>query len=258
MTTVDLSDSPVLLRLVEGLRGALGDELVSVVLYGSAARGDYDASTSDLNILIVASDLKPTTLARLSGPIRRWERSGQPMVRLLSPAIIRESADVFPIEFLDLQASHRVLHGSDPFATFEVELSHLRMQCERELREKMMRLREAYIEAHDAPPALTRLLTQSYSTFVALFRGCLRLHGDPVPAHNEEVAAAFARAADIDVAPFDEIAQLKHGEAPRSDLTELFARYYDALTAAVARINRFAPPAGDPAASTQPIGGMEG
>lgn len=249
MTTVDLSDSPVLQRLVNGLHGALGDELVSVVLYGSAARGDYEAATSDLNVLIVAGDLTPRTLERLSGPVRRWERSGQPMVRLLSPAIIRESADVFPIEFLDLQASHRVLHGSDPFAAFEMELSHLRTQCERELREKMMRLREAYIETHDAPQGLTRLLTESYSTFVALFRGCLRLHGDPVPVHNEEVAAAFARAADIDPAPFDEIAQLKHGEAPRADLTGLFARYYQALTAAVARIDRFAPPAGDPAAT---------
>ncbi len=144
MTTVDLSSSPVLRKLVEGLRGALGDELVSVVLYGSAARGDYEASTSDLNVLIVVSDLTPRTLERLSGPVRRWGRSGQPMLRLLSPAIIRESADVFPIEFLDLQTSHRVLHDGDPFVTLEVQLNHLRGQCERELREKMMRLREAY------------------------------------------------------------------------------------------------------------------
>ena len=258
MTTVDLSSSPVLRKLVEGLRGALGDELVSVVLYGSAARGDYEASTSDLNVLIVVSDLTPRTLERLSGPVRRWERSGQPMLRLLSPAIIRESADVFPIEFLDLQTSHRVLHGGDPFVTLEVQLNHLRGQCERELREKMMRLREAYIETHDAPQALVRLLTESYSTFVALFRGCLRLHGDPVPVHNEEVATAFARAADIDRGPFDEVAQLKHGEAPRSDLSALFGRYYDALTAAVARVDRFAPPAGGRAASAEQIGGIEG
>ncbi len=241
MSTVDLGGTPVLQKLVEGLREALGDQLASVVLYGSAARGDYEASTSDLNVLLVVHDLTPQTLEKLSGPVRRWERSGQPMVRLLSPAIIRESADVFPIEFLDLQASHRVLHGSDPFAAFEVHLDHLRVQCERELREKMMRLREAYMETYDAPRALTRLLTESYSTFVALFRGCLRLHGDPVPVHNSEVAAAFAEAAGIDPAPFDEVAQLKQGEAPRSDPSALFGRYYDALTAAVARIDRFAP-----------------
>ena len=255
MATVDLSGSPVLQRLVEGLHAALGDDLVSVVLYGSAARGDYDAAASDLNILIVARDLTPEVLEHLSGPIRRWDRSGQPMPRLLSPAIIQESADVFPIEFLDIRASHRVLHGSDPFAAMEVHLDQLRTQCERELREKMMRLREAYLQAHDAPSALTRLLTDSYSTFVAIFRGCLHLHGDSVPVHNEEVAAAFAEAAELDRAPFDEVARLRHGETAGSDPSALFARYYGVLTAAVARINRFAPPAGGAAAT---LGGTNG
>ncbi len=255
MATVDLSGSPVLQKLVDGLHTAMGDDLVSVVLYGSAARGDYDAAASDLNVLIVVRELAPEALEHLSGPIRRWDRSGQPMPRLLSSTIIQESADVFPIEFLDIRASHRVLHGTDPFAAMEVHLDHLRAQCERELREKMMRLREAYLQAHDAPSVLTRLLTESYSTFVAIFRGCLHLHGDPVPVNNEEVAAAFAEAAELDRAPFDEVARLRHGEAAGSDPSALFARYYGTLTAAVARIDRFAPPPGGAAAT---IGGTNG
>ena len=161
MATMDLSGSPVLQKLVDGLHTAMGDDLVSVVLYGSAARGDYDAAASDLNVLIVVRELAPEALEHLSGPIRRWDRSGQPMPRLLSPTIIQESADVFPIEFLDIRASHRVLHGTDPFTAMGVHLDHLRAQCERELREKMMRLREAYLQAHDAPSVLTRLLAIS-------------------------------------------------------------------------------------------------
>ena len=242
--TTDVKVDSALTKLVDSLRAAVGEDLVSVVLYGSAARGDYEKATSDLNVLIVMERLTPQALERVSAPVKKWERSGQPPPRLLSRPIISESADVFPIEFLDLKAAHRILYGEALFADLDIHLDHLRTQCERELREKMMRLREAYLEVHDSPRKLNRLLTDSYSTFVALFRGCLHLHGDEVPAHNDEVAAAFAAAADLDRAPLDEVALLKHGQAAGGNPKELFARYYDELTKAVARIDRFAPSPG--------------
>jgi hypothetical protein len=105
-----------------------------------------------------------------------------------------------------------IVTGDDPFAATEVHPEHLRLQCERELREKMMRLREGYVETHDRPRELRRLLTDSYTTFVALFRGCLHLLGDDVPVHNDEVASAFCARGGIDAAPFHEVDRLKRGE----------------------------------------------
>jgi len=74
--------------------------------------------------------------------------------------------------------------------------------CERELREKMMRLREAYVEHHGSARELRRLLVTSYTTFVALFRGCLHLLGGEVPLHNDEVVSAFCERAGLDPEPF--------------------------------------------------------
>ena len=153
--------------------------------------------------------------------------------------MVQDSADFFPIEFLDLRASRQVLFGDDPFRDLEVHTGHLRLQCERELREKMMRLREAYIQVYDVPRKLTRLLTESYTTFVALFRRCLYLDGDGVPVHNEDVVAAFCERAGLDRGPFDDVAQLKRGHAPGTSSEPLFARYYRELTKAVGRIDRF-------------------
>ncbi|MBV9084254.1 MAG: hypothetical protein JOZ62_16375, partial [Acidobacteriaceae bacterium] len=39
--------------LVSRLKPALGDALVSAILYGSAAAGDYNEHASDLNVLCV-------------------------------------------------------------------------------------------------------------------------------------------------------------------------------------------------------------
>jgi predicted nucleotidyltransferase len=232
---------PRLDRMLHELREGLGERLSSVVLYGSAARGDYHERTSDLNLLLVLSDVSPATLELLGRAVAHWERQGQPVPRLFTPELIADSADVFPIEFLDIGRERIVLHGADPFATLEVHPQHLRLQCERELREKMMRLREGYVEVQARPRQLERLLTDSYTTFLALFRGCLRLLGPDVPLHNDDVAAAFCERTGLDRKPFEEVGRLKRGEAAAGDLRELFARYYGELTRAVALVNRLPP-----------------
>jgi predicted nucleotidyltransferase len=230
--------NPVLAKFVDDLTAALGARLRSVVLYGSAARGDFDKATSDLNLLLVMEDLDAATLEAMEPILTRWTRQGQPLPRFFSPRLIAESADVFPIEFHDIKSHGVILKGSDPFEGVTMHREHLRLQCERELREKMMRLREGYMQTHLKPKALARLLVESYSSFVALFRGCLHLMDEPVPLHNEEVVTRFCATADLDPAPFEEIARLRHGGKP-ADPRRLFLRYYDALHRAVQRVNRF-------------------
>ena len=65
----------VLNQLVEKLRKAYGDRLVSVILYGSAAAGDHQAKFSDFNILCVVTAIAYgyNVMGRyhLSGP-RAW------------------------------------------------------------------------------------------------------------------------------------------------------------------------------------------
>jgi predicted nucleotidyltransferase len=232
-------ESPLLTGMVEDLKRSVGERLLAVVLYGSAARGDYVARTSDLNLLLVLRDLAPETLEALSGPLERWRRKRQPTPRFFTPELIADSTDVFPIEFLDIRESHRSVYGADPLENLEVRADHLRIQCERELREKMMRLREGYAEAHGRRKQLERLLTDSYSTFAALFRGCLHLLGTAVPVHNEDVVSAFCERAGIEPGPFAQVERLKRGEPSGEDPRILFRRYYEQLTEAVRQVDRF-------------------
>src|SRR5213593_1350103 len=211
MKAVDAKNDPVLQALVGALKEALGPRLRSVVLFGSAARGDYHHGTSDLNLILVLEDLDPATLEALARPVRRFVGKGHPVPRLFSPSLIAESADTFPIELLDIQASRVVVQGDDAFAGIVIDRGCLRLQCEREMDEKMMRLREGYVLGHDDTRVLRRLLSDSYPAFAALFRGGLHLLGKPIPASNHDVVAAFCAAADPAPGPFDEVARLRHG-----------------------------------------------
>jgi len=239
MNTNEAMAHPGLKRFVDGVKGAAQEKLISVVLYGSAARGDFHEKTSDFNLILVLEDLSPATLERLSLVLRPWIKTGHPMPRMFTPVLIAESVDVFPIEMLDLQSSRAVLFGRDAFAGLAVGRANLRLQCERELRTALMRLREAYVECHDSPEQLKRLLTSSYTSFTALFRGCLSLLGGKIPLRNAEVVSAFCQKAALQTAPFEAVDRLKRGEIAKEDPKKLFADYYDQLIQAVKMIDRF-------------------
>lgn len=226
----------ILDRMVQLLSSAAGGALESVVLYGPAARGD-GALVEQYHLIVVVSELAPESLALLAPPVRWWRERGQPMPRLFSRAFMAASADVFPRELLDIARHRRVLHGGDPFADVAVDASHLRLQCERELREKMMRLCEGYAEAVPRRRALERLLVISYVDFAEVFRGCLYLHGEEPPARGAEVVTRFCAQAGIDPEPFRAIERLARGD--RQDPVALFARYHAALSRAVEAVDRF-------------------
>lgn len=243
-----MADTSRLIRdMVARLTRAGGDDLLSVVLYGVRAHGDYATDPDHVYLLVVMRDLRLETVASIGDPIRWWRKHDKPWPRLMCPESIREAADVFPIELLDITAHHEVLHGDDPFGELDVQSDHLRLQCERELREKMMRLQEGYVETAGKTKAVRTLMVESYLTFANIFRGCLHLHGDTVPVHTIDAVRLFCERAGIDAEPFEAIDALLRGRAGSSEVAETFASYYKQLQRAVGAIDRFqADKQGDP------------
>jgi len=226
--------------LVEGLSQALGDKLRAVVLYGPAVRGDV-ISGQELPLLILLAELTPDALAAAGPALAKWVARDLPVPRLFTAASLAEAADVFPIELSDVAEKHVVLHGSDPLLSMpEIDGEHLRLQCERELREKLMRLEEAFALARGKETDLRRLLAGSFPAFAMIFRGCLRLHGDPVPADGAAAASAFCQRAAIDPEPFAAVERLRRGDRAVS-AASLFPRYHAAIVRALDAVDKFVP-----------------
>jgi hypothetical protein len=230
---------PLLREMVSRLEAAASHVVRSVILYGPAAHGDYAKDTRHFYLLIVLRELDLDCIGAVGDPIRWWLKKGEPMPRLMSPGMLREAADVFPIELSDIRDHHVVLFGADAMDKLEVEHDHLRLQCERELREKLMRVQEAFIEADGRDRALTRLLTESYLSFAPVFRGCLRLATRNVPAHDIDVVRAFCKIAGLDAAPFEDIAAMVGDGATRTEAAALFDSYYAQLSKVVGAVDRF-------------------
>ena len=130
-------------ELVKRLKGAYGQELVSVILFGSAVAGEFHAKFSDLNILCVLKSIDLQELEKAKEAVAWWVKQKQPLPLFLSRAEVNNSQDAFPIEFLDIQHNHRVLHGEDVLAKIEVRTEQHRRQVEHEIRSALVRLRDA-------------------------------------------------------------------------------------------------------------------
>jgi hypothetical protein len=216
---------------VTAVQQALAERLRSIVLFGSAATGDFVEGVSQYDLLIVLDRLSPGDLAALGPAIRRWHKAGRPLPLLFTPERLAASTDAFAMEFLDLQQSRRVLQGDDPFAALDIDPAHVRMHLERELRGKALALRDRYVLAADHSGRIADLLTDSLSTFLSLFRTALRLYQPEVPAQKLDAMHALAKYISFDPQPFVRVEELKEGRVRHRDIdtSELFARYSEAI-----------------------------
>jgi hypothetical protein len=216
-----------LASLAASLREAFGGDLVSVAVYGSAARGDQTTG-SDLNVVVVLRDLSLESLERGVPAVRAWQASGNRPLLFFSPEWIERSHDVFPLEFADMRQWHVVVDGSDPFASLHASREAMRTQCESELKTKLIHLRTGYMELYHDETALARLLAASHAPLVALCRGVLRLSGQQAPVHADEAVSRAADVCGFDPAPFRDVAAIKNGgpQAASMAVKPLFRRYY--------------------------------
>lgn len=196
-------------QLVDRLRKAYGDRLVSIVLYGSAASGDHHPKFSDFNILCVVRAIGPRELGDGEEIFRWWREQGSPAPLLLTEAEVATSTDCFAIEFLDIKQQHRLLYGKDVISGLTVDRSFYRAQVEHDLRAKMLRLRQKASGMLSDPDLLRRLLVDSVSTFAVLFRHALALHGAEAPHRKREVIEAAQRRFGFDAAPFEKLLDIR-------------------------------------------------
>ena len=189
-------------QLVEKLRQALPDDLISVVLYGSAAVGDHDEKFSDYNVLCVLNRITPAQLGATESVFRWWRAQGNPSPLLLTKHEVETSTDCFAIEFHDIKEHHRILYGADVVSSLTIDRCFYRAQVEHDLRAKLLRLRQKAASVLSDKDAVCRLLADSVSTFCVLFRHALILHDDAAPAKKREVIARAQERFGIDPAPF--------------------------------------------------------
>jgi hypothetical protein len=210
--------------LVDDLKQTHGKNLASVVLYGSAAAGDFLAQTSDYNLLIALHEIRPKDLRAAQAPMREWRRMGHPLPVYFTVSELQNAADVFPIEFHQMEKARVVLYGSDPLANLKISDEFLRHQTEYELRSKLIQLRRLYIPASASLENLENLMVESLASFSSLFRAVLLLYGITAPITKRETVRATVKKLKLDGEPFEKIFDIREKIASNK-LNEISANH---------------------------------
>src|ERR1700730_1293729 len=196
-------------HLIQDLRATHGDNLSSVVLYGSAAEGDHIELQSDYNLLIALKRITPADLRQAQAPMREWQRLGHPLPIYFTVEELSDAADVFPIEFYQMERARIVLYGKDPFEFVNLSDGNLRHQTEYELRSKLIQLRRLYIPASVSIEKLSDLMKDSLASFAALFRAVLILHGKEAPVAKPDCVRAAVQLLKLESEPFERIFEFR-------------------------------------------------
>jgi hypothetical protein len=228
-------------ELVEQLRGAYGETLRAVVLYGSAVAGEHIQKQSDYNVLVIVDDFSLDRLRATSAVARGWRDSGNPAPMTFTTQEWRTSSDVFPMEYADILERHKVLYGDVPLDGITIDPAALRLQAEHEALGVVFRLRQRVLIAGTDTAEQLKLLTASLSSLMIIFRSILRLHGQTPPQNYVELVRDASERAGFDAAPFYDVIYHVRRERtiPKDRAGSVLAGCLRGMEAAAAHIDAF-------------------
>lgn len=226
-------------ELVTALAGAWGENLEAAALYGSLVGGGYTPGQSDVNLLLVVRDASPAALAPGGNLLRAAAAQLRAVPFILTRAELHASADVFPIKFLLMRHHHEPLSGPDVLAELEVTEANLRLRCEQELRNGLLRFRHRLLLDPPHPANQGRLLRRAAQAYRGDLAVLLYLRTSAMPS-ADELPRLAGEALGLDlVTLFEELAVLQDGEAPPEESAwGLVERFTAAQAAACEQVDR--------------------
>ena len=231
-------------ELVRQLSLAHGESLRCVALYGSTVRGEQVARRPNLNVLVLVDAIDMAHLQREAAVARAWREAGHPAPLTLTVSEWHTSADIFPIEYADILAHYRILHGALPGETPVVRRQDLRLQLEHEVQSKLLRLRHGVLSSGAEPKSLLEMLEGSAPSIMALLRAALRLAGEEPAAESRAVIDRLERVTGVPGASFRSVLGHTRGDAriKDSDAVAVTANYLAGVGSLVDWIDAQVPP----------------
>ncbi len=225
-----LSTETKLAELVKRLKEFAAANLESVILFGSAARGDFREGHSDLNVACILHSLNVEELGRLAHVVRWWcVEQKEPAPLFFTRDELKHAADVFAIEILDMKHGRRVLYGADVVAEIEVPMNLHRVQIEHDLRTTLLKLRQHYLRAPGNSKELAPVLRKSFSGVLTLLRHVVIAFGEEPPVAAHDIVARAASLTSSDMAAFGPLQKLRETGEFHGEIVPVYGAYLKAL-----------------------------
>jgi predicted nucleotidyltransferase len=225
-----LSTDAKLTELLKRLKEFAATNLECVLLFGSAARGDFREGHSDLNVVCILHSLTIEELGRVAGVVKWWcVEQKEPAPLFFTREELHQAADVFAIEILDMKQGRRVLYGEDVVAGIEVPMNLHCLQIEHDLRMVLLKLRQHYLRAPGNAKELEPVLRKSFSGVLTLLRHTVIAFGETPPAQADEIVARATGLTGVDKSIFEVLLKLRGSGEFHGEIVPVYGAYLKAL-----------------------------
>lgn len=195
-------------NFVEELKNKLGDNLISIIAFGSQANV-VDAK-NNLNLMIVTDFLNAENLYDISAPIKKWVDANNPIPVVMSKAEWFSSFDVYAIEYSDIKDNHRIIYGEDLVNYITINKYYLRLQCESELKALLLKYKNNFLLNIKSDREMRKVLNNVIKTLLVIFRAILRLHDREVPYRAVDIIESTADYLTFNKIVLSKLARVKY------------------------------------------------
>ncbi len=206
------------------------DKIHSITITGSALTDDFDPGKSDVNSVFVLTEMDFNFLELLAPLGKKYRKKNIAAPLIMTPEYIINSLDVFPLEFLNIKLLHKTIFGEGLFQDLEINRSDLRLQCERELKVRLIGLRQGYISCLGNSKMLMDMFIDSFSGYIPLFKGIILLLGKEPPVTSHDVIAVLEEVSGVNTNVFKTVLKQKKQKTKLTmdQLNTIFKEYYAA------------------------------
>lgn len=222
------------------LLGIHRENIMSILLYGSATGKFYVPKQSDINLMVVFRELEFKELKSSLKVINEGISKKINAPLFLSLTHIETSKDVFPVEFLEIKENNILIYGKDLFSNMEIGQTHIRLFCEREIKGKLIRLREAYLEVGLKRKGIEALMKESMYSLMPTFRALIRLKGQRPSVDKENILGEVSNLYGLDKNVFIAILRDKMNDEKIAgqDVEIFFERYINEIKKLALAVDR--------------------
>ncbi len=226
----------------QNLLPELGNNLVSIIRYGIHANSEPDQTVrtrGSLRLLIVVYQLDAQILERIGVAFQRVAGRHLISPMLMTTEELESSTDVFPITFLEMKRNYKLIEGIDVLDDLEIPPVHLRLRCEQELKNLILRMQGSYLTSR-RPRMLKIAVSRNFESFLRAMGAALILVDRQPPADESKLCDLAADQFGLDREILTRVNQICSSSeiVDHELLTSLYAEFLAVVQQAAQRIDR--------------------
>lgn len=196
---------------IANLKEVLGTRLLSVFVFGATANSSDRVLINNVDLFIILDNWKSDDLSNLHPFVKVWMQKGNPCPVIMSKDEFYDRSETFAIEYSDIKWNYQLLYGDDFVDPLNINYFDLKLQCDRELKNLNLRVREFYLEHGRSKSDILPFSKAIVRSMSVIFRVILRLNNITPSVYKHDVLDQVADIIKFDKLFFKKMLDYKEG-----------------------------------------------